>query len=118
MKTSLKTQKLVDSLAMCSTCRGTIIKSMGHSVQNLKMDTVMFDSNHWLGWSQSVPSFISISPEIPIHFIWGDVLKHSPFAAPGFLFCLITTVSCMATSGDPGCPEADWIGCQLEIYSN
>lgn len=69
------------------------------------METVMVDSNHWLGWIQSA-LLLSQSPErYQSTSYWGGMslnISHLPTRAS--LFCLITTESCMATSGDPRLP--------------
>lgn len=57
-----------------------------------------------LAWLESIcSSFISISWEIPIRLIWGDVRLHPPRSLTlSFLSRLMTTQSCLAISGDPG----------------
>lgn len=81
-----------------STSRG-IIKSMGYSAQNPKMDTVTLVSIHWFGWSQSA-SVLSVSPERHQPAPCGEKsLNFSHFANQGFVFHLITTES-ISISGD------------------
>lgn len=81
-KKNLKTPKLLDLLAKRSTYRD-ITKSMGHSAQTPKMDTVTVDSNHWLGWSESAP-LLSLSPERYQSASYGEMslnISHLPARA-------------------------------------